>query len=524
MRKFYISTAVAGILSLTTLNIFAAPGEIMGNGEGSPIYDLPEGAVEKNYIASGVGYYYLWGQIFPNEYEGMAARIAFGPDDQVYIYNPFSSFLTETWLEGKLVDGEIKIQLPQLIYRENYGDGIISDFYAVRMVHVPGEEDDGTFVPDTESQEITFFMEEDSYIMDLDITSDTILGMAWYNPTSDQLEWNGNGDYGINYEPFNFTLVTPPTNLTTEKWAFSNDWGEGHFVEVGFDGDDVYVKGLSNYFSDSWIKGKKEGDQIVFPTPQYIGIDEVVGVYDFFCSAIGTIDKNLETGYEEPFLEMTDNAVFNYDAASKSMNSENVLLVNMGWEYVYYMEAYTDPLMKFQPEDISLMPVTPEIVSFTPYEENYFSGSVDCFIPVLNSERYILNQENLYYRLYIDGELFVFQPDDYFALNEPMSNIPVTFDSFGFYSYGCVHTITLYVEGIDIIGVQSVYIDGDEEYETPISYYGATSSIKELNSDLTEVKYFDLQGRAANKESKGLILKVIKNADGTITTKKILNR
>ena len=505
-------------------NVLAKTYPMHAASEDAPITELPEGAVEKLYTASGVGYYAMWGYIFPNEYEGMAARIAFGPGDEVYIYNPFSSFLTETWLKGTLVDGEIKMEFPQLIYRQDYGDGLVSDFYAMRMIHVPSDEDDGTFIVDPDSQMISYFPDGDAYIMDLDDLGETILGMAWLDPSTNELVWNGNGDYGVNYELFTFSLVTPPANLETEQWAFSNSWGEGHLSNVGFDGDDVFVQGISSYFPDSWIKGNVDGDNVIFPTPQYVGIDDVVGVYDFFCSTEGYIIKDWESGWEEPVLEMTDMALFSYDKENKSMSSDNVLLINDGWEYVYYLEAYTDPLLKYQPEDISLMPAAPSIVGLDPYNPNWGSGSVECFVPELNDDRFVLDTENLYFRIYINRELYEFTPEDYFVLDEPITDIPVNFESFSFYKFGNVHTVTLYIDGIDSIGVQSVYIDGEKEYATSIYYYGESGVDVNSYDRISSVSYFNLQGQRVEAGCTGVVLKVVRYENGEVKTFKIFNK
>lgn len=44
------------------------------------------------------------------------------------------------------------------------------------------------------------------------------------------------------------------------------------FVSVAFDGDDVYLN-TQMYFKNSWIKGKKSGNTITFPTGQFLGYD-----------------------------------------------------------------------------------------------------------------------------------------------------------------------------------------------------------------------------------------------------------
>ena len=73
------------------------------------------------------------------------------------------------------------------------------------------------------------------------------------------------------YEP-----VTVPEDLVAETWTFS---GTDYFDEVavsrtvlvGFDGEDVYVQGLSETLPEAWVKGTLEDDQITFEKGQFLG-------------------------------------------------------------------------------------------------------------------------------------------------------------------------------------------------------------------------------------------------------------
>ena len=53
-----------------------------------------------------------------------------------------------------------------------------------------------------------------------------------------------------------------------------------------------------------------------------------------------------------------------------------------------------------------------------------------------------INPDKLTYRIYLDGELHTFSPDQYVAIYEPMTDIPSTFtDNYDIYSNGNTKTI-----------------------------------------------------------------------------------
>lgn len=80
------------------------------------------------------------------------------------------------------------------------------------------------------------------------------------------------------------TPVTVPDGLETETYVFTGisyrDYANVTFnVEVGFDGNDVYVQGILRSLPAGWIKGVKEGDKITFAKGQYLGDAEISDYY-----------------------------------------------------------------------------------------------------------------------------------------------------------------------------------------------------------------------------------------------------
>ena len=75
------------------------------------------------------------------------------------------------------------------------------------------------------------------------------------------------------------TVVTPPEGLQTESWLLTAQRYDALEytvdaylpINVGFDGNDVYVQGMNMYLPGSWVKGIRNGNQLTFAANQYYG-------------------------------------------------------------------------------------------------------------------------------------------------------------------------------------------------------------------------------------------------------------
>lgn len=114
-------------------------------------------------------------------------------------------------------------------------------------------------------------------------------------------------------------IVTPPTGLVTEDYTLVSrirsrddydrqkvlDGDHLQTLQIGFDGSDIYIKGMSSIFPDAWIKGTLSEDQrtVKIPTPQYIG------------SRVGEDGESVDwffTGYNE-YYDYYNNFFINYN-------------------------------------------------------------------------------------------------------------------------------------------------------------------------------------------------------------------
>lgn len=498
----------------------------LGEGDEMPVTELPDNAVRKNYTVSGMAWSTMWGFSSLTDFADLASHMGVCENGDVYIYNPIAGANTRSYLKGTMEGDKITVRLPQILSFEDYGDDMYSKFYAVILKHESGdpenEEDPGTFEIYEDSQTLQYTKYGDDFDIDLPDDGSLLLGMVYSDFTGGS-GWGGCGDYKVTYQPFLGELVEVPAGLSTEKWAFTDDFGNGKLVDIGFYGTDVYMKGFSSFFPDSWIKGSVIDNTVSFPSGQYTGIDEMLSIYDFFMSSKGSLERNPETGEETASLTLTSSCDFLYDKETKRMTTTAIPLINASLDYVYYLEAFPCPVIRYQPADINQTPSNPSITGFEPYNEDYGQGTVTCNISNLNVDGYILDENNLFFRIYINGEPVTFSPDKYFGLEEEMTLIPATFDTFDFYKNGPEHTITLFQKDIETIGVQSVYRLDGKDHESEICTLDNTSveSIAQ-NTSIARTELYTLQGIPVHESYKGLAIRVTHFSNGTVKHAKVV--
>lgn len=76
--------------------------------------------------------------------------------------------------------------------------------------------------------------------------------------------------------PEDTKIVVAPEDLVTDEWAISAKDNSGNpvngYLNIGFDGNDVYLQGLCTSLPQAWIKGTLDGTTITFAGNQYFGI------------------------------------------------------------------------------------------------------------------------------------------------------------------------------------------------------------------------------------------------------------
>lgn len=269
----------------------------------------------KYYTRTGAAYYYSSGWSYTNQ-SGHAIVIECA-DGTVYIKNPISRLSYGSYIKGTKNGNTITIPAGQpILYNASY-DATID----VKM----GSYGETGFAPNAEQSDIIFTI--DGNTLTLEGTSSTdyvVLGGFWSDDDSMQ---SGDSETVLTldteYTPASTDLVEAPADLTTETWNTEID-GVVSTVTIGFDNNDVYVKGLFTDFPNAWIKGTISGTTVTFAKLQFVGTYQSYNIW--------------ATGYDSETSKLTD-FVMTYDAVAKVLTGSNLLL-NAADDRLYYLSWY----------------------------------------------------------------------------------------------------------------------------------------------------------------------------------------
>lgn len=518
-------------------------GATLGLSSTAYSYDIPgllsrsiEGGLEdgivvnpsgekKIYSRSSVSVMPLGDTAGETEDYGFAGVLVFGENGEVYLKNPFSQFVTDTYIKGVATQdlpvksdepNKLVFELPQLvtIYEE---DGESYDLYACMLSF----SEDGTELETSDSQTLEFILEDGCWVM---LDSEAILGL-----TFDDSEWTGFAEREIKYAPISQEIIEVPSDLEYESWMMTYG-NEGHYVDVAVDGKNCYVKNFLPTSEDSLapVVGEIENDVIRFKSPQYLGVNEDISYLTYFYA--GDVNRIYLEEYNTMVTTFIpkDEMTFNMSSGGIYTSEESAMFTpytDIENDYFWHIDLFEKPsLQKSVVEDY--VPANPSVVDYR-YYSNFGFGYVSFDIPMLNREGMVLDSEHLYYNVYLDGEILEFNSDEYPLFEESMTDIPYNFED-GVNGSGDIkledskHTVILYREGLEEVGIQSFYLDdsGDKYYSDLITAF--TSGVDKLFDDcgIVDVKYIDMMGRETRHPENGIFVRrVLLNNGSVISTK-----
>ena len=505
------------------LSQFKAPAAVPALAEEEPIMEAPEGTLYDNMYATSFAYGLGWGDIYIQNVDGGIGKVVEGTDGNLYIYNPISQgyiwFSILPWIKAEPAgDGKYVVTLPQL-YILDYGD----PYYAYCMHY---DEDEGMPVVEEEGQ-IEFTWENgvltqlgDKFIGLCDATADWFY-MAdqhiVYTPQTDEPIIMHDDEYYI--QSYTMTYLSDPTDLTKTKDCI---------IDVVIDGEDIYMGNLNGNNYDSFIKGTLADGKATFPSRQYLGVDDYYNGHIYVLTGDAFVDT--ET-YGSPVFNynLNDEIVFTVDEEARNIVAEwpAAMVTNVGPNTLSIINDYVAPgLVAF--DEFPATPATPIFTDEDLMVNNSAGWSVLHFtIPTEDTNGYKINENKLYYNIYLDDQVFTFTPEDYIGLTSAMTDIPYKFEdniNFDIYMSGNGrHTVYLYTTNFKKVGVQSIYTAGDEVNRSQIVYVNnpTPTSVNELASgaQVVNTRYYDLTGRQLpTAPSTGLDLQLTTYSDGTVST------
>lgn len=473
---------------------------------------------------------------------------------------PLSSISYPAWVKGTLgADGKtITIPAGALILYgvtepapwEDYEGG---EVYGLRL-HILEIQDTGngtyTYGIAEGDPDIVWTLDEASGELRLtstDVDAYNIMGVVYVSPESpeDDGQWNGYADYATVCIPFTDEPQTVPEGLVTQEYSmlyeYNDGWNptvvKGKLVQVGFDGNDVYVTKFSADYPDTWIKGTLSDGKIHFPR-QLLLVNQYNDAVYF--GSYNTIEIITEWGSYYEWEMSYDDVVFDYDAQTRSFSTEMNCNVNASALQFSGVEMFEKPAFAVF-EDKAATPADPAITYFDGWEtEKGYTYFADLNIPVTDTEGNFINPDKLSFRFFTsEDDVYSFTRENYFRTDDAdgwdytpvwedgMTEIPYTItDEAGDFSYE-----RAYFRGgeLERIGVQSIYRGGGEVHRSNIFFYdegivvgiGAPQS---ATAQKTESTLFDLTGRTASAGAKGLFVERLRRADGTVTARKVVRR
>ncbi len=444
---------------------------------GSIISDQPEGTLV-TYSRSGDATLVSWGFIFNVNVSGAVGDVVFADNNKVYIKNLISQYPTDSWVEGTLAGNSIVIQFPQpamdyegSIFYLNYGT----------------VDDDYNLIP-AGSLKLNYnaatgeISSSDAAFVD---------GTKFIGLVDEQNGWSGYGDWNIKFEKVSDELTKVPAEIQTSVYSLSGDGYSGSLVNIGFDGDNVYIQGLDKALPESWVKGTVSGDKVTIPNGQYLGADQESGYHRYLYSAkeIQMYDEEYDEYYTDYELVDAD-ITFKYDAATKSFTKGSYFVINNGKKSANPAVGIGNA--RFTPfQEVAATPAKPS--SLTIYEggadyyaQGYGWGYLSFEIQPKDVDGNYINADKVSYALWVkvNGEekQLTLSADDYMNFDEPsLDEIPLDYtDNWDIEIDGEERTVYYYVIGPEAYGVQTIYRGAGEERRSAISWI----RVKELGSGI----------------------------------------
>ncbi|MCM1079389.1 MAG: hypothetical protein NC116_06695 [Clostridium sp.] len=359
----YRSEVSATPYKSSTRKATAQEGNVTVTTDANGIITDVTGVEPKMYqrATTGTAYYNNNGSVNMTSQSGMVTVIEDG--DNVYIKDPVTRYTTGAWVKGTKSGNTITVAAKQpLTYSAQYNASVSLRWGVINAAGSIAAADD-------HAEAITFSVNGNVL---------TLEGTQKYTGTADAYfiggfwdDDNSSTGYGdaesvLTYDPTyvapSTDLVTPPAGTTGTGWYMNctsvSSSGEtavnNQAVKVAFVGDDIYIQGISDSFTTSWVKGTVNGTSIKFDKFQYVG---KYGTSD--CWFVGL----------NATQELSD-ATATYDAQAKTITFNEAILINAATDRVYYLNWFKDAILSEEAKVIE-EPTLTDLTAALPYTNNF---------------------------------------------------------------------------------------------------------------------------------------------------------
>ena len=485
------------------------------------ISEEPEGD-HRMYIRSG-GATYASVYFRSDPQDGILGEVVFSPDGKkAYFKNIISHAATGTWVEGDVEGDKITVPLGQMVYWWDV-DGAGQRNYGMMLARVKVNGSVNKYTSVTKGS-VTFTIRDNNlYLEDTSGNPDETvydgLGLVYtaYGSTPAG-EWSYYLDYGTVMTLKDVHAIVPPADLVTETFSMEYE-NSGQVVNIGYDGADIYVQGVSSNLPEAWMKGTAKGNQVTFPL-QYAG--NLTSYLLYFCGADFAYVTD-EQGYGNWVYYWSDGAAhFTVDPMNGALSTTQALCVNNNDSKIDRGEIFRAPVFKPWTEKAAT-PANPKVSYFADYFSQAGFSIMMIDLPLKDTDGNFIDPRKVSYQIYVDDdEPYTLYPDEYKYIDEAIDEVPYLFDEEIYekynrsYIYEKAYAIYIYQSGFERIGVQTIYRGGGEEHRSDICYYDLTeTAIADTKATASKAaQHYDLLGRPATPNHRGITIS--RTADGRV--------
>ncbi len=481
----------------------------------------PEGEIQY-YQRSGSYLAMDWMGPVTETQSGVVGVVQDGSD--IYFQNLIQQLNNENWLHGTIADDGKTVTIDpdnKITATSQWFEGEDGIWYehtgwlkAVMLSYVPAhsEYEMPTFV-EIPDMPITLTIEDNT--VSLCNSSETcVLGaiLTGFGPDHDGA-WSVGADFGTVLKPFDEAPVTVPAEAVGQSYiqsstnVYSYDVTNA-YVTLYTLGDDVYIQGIDPERKQFAIKGTRQGDNLHFEGPQFVGIWSGY-IYEITGTIVSRSEPD-EWGWSDVTTEDVSSFDLIYDEATGGYKLDSNMAIRVYSRGSQYSGTLLSEYSIAPYDDVLLTPQEPLITDVANYWELEGDWGVFFSFETTSVEGKFLNTEHLSYCFYINGELYTF-PAELYELDEDLTEIPYTLTGNAFLNRITYFGVQNYiqVENIWKIGLQLIYRVGDEVSYSTINEFQVAddpTSICTLKS-ATDDAHYDLFGRRVSADYRGLIVK-----------------
>ena len=456
--------------------------------EGEGIISSPKGR-ETLYTKKCFGTLHLLGTSFDYSEEEFAEVVVWGDNSDVYIWNPLSLSDYGNYIRGRVDGDKITVSVPQPIYFDMNRDCFVNlvvmkayeyidDWGRTALAYIYDPSIDSFTYDIAADGTLTLNLPENNAIFD-EYLGDYAIGYIY----ADDNSWTEYADCIQIISPLEGEIVRVPENL--DSVTYSLVWSSyGNTCEVAMTGNDIYVKGMNPNLPNGVFKIRREDEK------GYIAQNQIMGIFSnyFIYTKYGIPNPDWDIyDPDSPEYIFTDGEyevqIIDDGRSIESPGNDKALIFNGSPARYYSLCDYYGFRLQYQ-ESFAGDPRLPSNIWW--YDEFETGGAGQFFFVISNisEEGNLLDNDSLYYMIYIDGEPMVFSEQEniwtsyppvvYRGLAEPTTMIPYMFDNGADISVITDDTrriVDIYNPEFITIGVQAYYIYDNETRWTDIPTY-----------------------------------------------------